>query len=186
MVRLMLTLTPIVCVLSAIAISHSLDNYMKPVFSLNKEGRNTSPPSLSFPSPSLPSPSPSLPSSLLPPSPVREMRHNNYQSRNLIGHYHFWFTRLFLLVRGWGLGMRLSLLMERIFWSTPMTTHTEWLPGVQLKHFSLTCAVLIEDCEGWWLSGCHSSVVEHWLHKPGVLGSTPNDCRSFHFPSQNI
>ena len=57
MVRLMLTLTPIVCVLSAIAISHSLDNYMKPVFSLNKEGRHTSPfscshlplfPSLSF------------------------------------------------------------------------------------------------------------------------------------------
>ena len=37
MVRLMLTLTPIVCVLAAIAISHSLDNYMKPVFS-NKDG----------------------------------------------------------------------------------------------------------------------------------------------------
>ena len=86
-----------------------------------------------------PSPSPSLPSSLLPPSPVREMRCNNYQSHNLIGHYHFWFTRLFLLVRGWGLGTRLSFLMERIFWSTPMTAHTEWLPGVQLKHFSTTC-----------------------------------------------
>ena len=37
MVRLMLTLTPIVCVLASIAISHSLDNYMKPVFS-NKDG----------------------------------------------------------------------------------------------------------------------------------------------------
>ena len=61
MVRLMLTLTPIVCVLSAIAISHSLDNYMKPVFSLNKEGRNTSP-SLS---PSSPPPLP-LSLSLLP------------------------------------------------------------------------------------------------------------------------
>ena len=60
MVRLMLTLTPIVCVLSAIAISHSLDNYMKPVFSLNKEGRNTSPPSL-------PPSFSSLPPSLLPP-----------------------------------------------------------------------------------------------------------------------
>ena len=23
---------------------------------------------------------------------------------------------------------------------------------------------------GWWLSGCHSSVAEHWLHKPSVLG----------------
>ena len=30
MVRLMLTLTPIVCVLAAIAISHSLDNYLQP------------------------------------------------------------------------------------------------------------------------------------------------------------
>ena len=37
MVRLMLTLTPIVCILASIAISHSLDNYMKPVFS-NKDG----------------------------------------------------------------------------------------------------------------------------------------------------
>ena len=33
MVRLMLTLTPIVCILAAIAISRSLDNYMRPVFS---------------------------------------------------------------------------------------------------------------------------------------------------------
>ena len=24
-----------------------------------------------------------------------------------------------------------------------------------------------EDCEDWWLSGCRSSVAEHWLHKPG-------------------
>ena len=23
-----------------------------------------------------------------------------------------------------------------------------------------------EDCEGWWLSGCHSSVAEHWQLKP--------------------
>lgn len=37
MVRLMLTLTPIVCILAAIALSHSMDNYMKPVFS-NKDG----------------------------------------------------------------------------------------------------------------------------------------------------
>ena len=32
------------------------------------------------------------------------------------------------------------------------------------------------DCEGWWLSGCHSSVAEHW---PGVLGSIPGGCRPF-------
>lgn len=38
MVRLVLTLTPIVCVMASIAISHSLDNYMKPVFSNSKEG----------------------------------------------------------------------------------------------------------------------------------------------------
>ena len=25
----------------------------------------------------------------------------------------------------------------------------EWLPGVRLRHFSTTCAVYIEDCEGW-------------------------------------
>ena len=47
---------------------------------------------------------------------------------------------------------------------------------------SPTCAVHIEDCEGWWLSGCRSSVAEHWLHKPGVLGLIPGDCRPFHFP----
>ena len=34
-----------------------------------------------------------------------------------------------------------------------------------------TYARHIEDCESWWLSGCHSSVAEYWLHKPGVLGS---------------
>ena len=44
-----------------------------------------------------------------------------------------------------------------------------------------TCAVHIEDCEGWWLFGCDSLVAEHWLHKPGVLGSIPNDCQPFHF-----
>ena len=26
----------------------------------------------------------------------------------------------------------------------------------------------IEDCEGWWLSGCRSSVAEHWRLKPEV------------------
>ena len=34
--------------------------------------------------------------------------------------------------------------------------------------FSTTCAVHIEDCEGWWLSGCCSSVAEHWQLKPEV------------------
>ena len=34
--------------------------------------------------------------------------------------------------------------------------------------FCTTCAVHIEDCEGWWLSGCRGSVAEHWLLKPEV------------------
>ena len=34
--------------------------------------------------------------------------------------------------------------------------------------FSTTCAVHIEDCEGWWLSGCCGSVAEHWQLKPEV------------------
>ena len=55
-----------------------------------------------------------------------------------------------------------SLLMERILRSTPngvLMAHTEWLLDVRLRHFSTTCAVYIEDCEGLvvvrlsWLSG---------------------------------
>ena len=41
----------------------------------------------------------------------------------------------------------------------------------------------VEDCEGWWLSSSHSSEAEHWLYKPGVLGSIPSSCRPFHFPA---
>ena len=36
----------------------------------------------------------------------------------------------------------------------------------------------IENCEGWWLSVCHSSVAEHWH---GVLGLIPGDYQPFHF-----
>ena len=28
----------------------------------------------------------------------------------------------------------------------------------------------------------HLACAEDWLHKPGVLGSIPGDCRPFHFP----
>ena len=45
-----------------------------------------------------------------------------------------------------------------------------------------TSVVYIEGCGGWWLSGCRSSVAEHWLHKPGVSASIPDNCRPFHFP----
>ena len=43
--------------------------------------------------------------------------------------------------------------------------------------------VYIEDCGGWWLSGCRSSVAEHWRLKPGVLGSTPGGCWPFSLSS---
>ena len=43
--------------------------------------------------------------------------------------------------------------------------------------FSTTCAY--KGLEGWPLSGCCGSVVEHWRLKPGVQGSTPGDCRFF-------
>ena len=38
--------------------------------------------------------------------------------------------------------------------------------GCATEAFSTTCAVHIRDCEGWWLSGCRSSVAEHWRLKP--------------------
>ena len=74
---------------------------------------------------------------------------------------------------------------EKNLWLTPnrvLTAQTEWVLSVRLRHFSTTCAVYIEDCEGWWLSGCCSSVAEHWLHKPGVLGLIAGNCQPFHFP----
>ena len=52
---------------------------------------------------------------------------------------------------------------------------------VATEAFSTICAVHIEDCEGWWLSGCRGSVAEHWQLKPGTLGLTPGDCWLFHF-----
>ena len=48
--------------------------------------------------------------------------------------------------------------------------HTECVT----EAFSTTCAVHIEDCEGWWLSGCCGSVA---AQARGVLDSTPGDCR---------
>ena len=58
-------------------------------------------------------------------------------------------------------------LMERIFRSTPngvLTAHTEWLPGVQLRHQYHLCSTY----RGLWLSGCCGSVAEHWRLKPEV------------------
>ena len=35
--------------------------------------------------------------------------------------------------------------------------------GNSNQEFRPACAVYIEDCEGWWLSACHSSVADTWL-----------------------
>ena len=71
-----------------------------------------------------------------------------------------------------------SFLMERIFQLTPnkvLTAHTE--------AFSPTCTVHIEDCEGWLLSSCRSSVAEHWRLKPEMSWvRLPVAAGLFHFP----
>ena len=51
---------------------------------------------------------------------------------------------------------------------------------VKVMHHCIKCR---------WLSSCRSSVAEHWVHKPGILGLISDDCWPFHFPlfsSQHI
>ena len=51
------------------------------------------------------------------------------------------------------------------FWLTPnwaLTAHARWLPGVWLRYFSTTCAVHIEDCEGWTPEGGCPAVIAQW------------------------
>ena len=56
-------------------------------------------------------------------------------------------------------------------------------PVAPLPFSFIVFAVRIEDCEGWWLSDCRSSVAERKLRTyVGVLGSIPGNCRPFHFP----
>ena len=37
--------------------------------------------------------------------------------------------------------------------------------------------VYIEDCEGWWLSGCRGSVAKYWRLKPKVSWVRPRQER---------
>ena len=39
----------------------------------------------------------------------------------------------------------------------------------EFRCYEAKIAVHMEDCEGWWLSGCCSSVAEHWRLKPEVF-----------------
>ena len=45
--------------------------------------------------------------------------------------------------------------IENLYWCFEAK---EWLLGVQLRHFSPTCAVHIENFTGLWLSSCHNFV----------------------------
>ena len=74
-----------------------------------------------------------------------------------------------------------SFLMERIFWSTPngvLMANTEWLPGIQYHlrstHRGLWGLVVFRLL---WLSARALAAQAR-----GVLGSTPSNCRLFHFP----
>ena len=44
--------------------------------------------------------------------------------------------------------------------------HSGWVVArCATEKFSTTCAVPIESCEGWWLSGCRGSMSKHWRLK---------------------
>ena len=63
-----------------------------------------------------------------------------------------------------------SFLMKRIFRLIPdrvMTAHTEWLPGVRLRH--LVPPVVVVHLS--WFGGRALAAQAR-----GVLGSTPSDC----------
>ena len=77
-----------------------------------------------------------------------------------------------------GLGMRLQSKRMLIFLSE------FWWHSCQVCDRSIQyhlCSIYWEDCEGWWLSCCCSSVVEHWQLKPEILSSFSGDCQLFTF-----
>ena len=74
------------------------------------------------------------------------------------------------------------------FCSQYSATKPQWPDNHQPSQSSICTAAQVElkslsrtSREGWWLA-CHcGSLAEHWLHKLGVLGLIPGDCRSFRF-----
>ena len=110
-------------------------------------------------------------------------QHKQCYERRLRGVAGAWLRAgSFVMLEMAGLTLRLLLHAQNNPHSVCDINSTQkWLPSVWLRHFSPTCAVHTEDCGGWWLSGCHSSVAEQWLHKSAVLGLIPGDCWPFHF-----
>ena len=54
--------------------------------------------------------------------------------------------------------------------------------GCVTEAFSAICALCIENREGWWLSGCHSSVVVHdSSNQEPCMGSILSNCQLFTF-----
>ena len=52
-------------------------------------------------------------------------------------------------------------------WATDSWTTTNPHNPLYVLHrrYTYRVPIHIEDCEGWWLSGCHGSVAEHWRLK---------------------
>ena len=81
----------------------------------------------------------------------------------------------------WAFRVRRQLRMDFSWWKFFfLMAHTEWL-----RHSLYTThAVHIEDCEGWWLSGCRGSVAEYWGLKPELswVWLPATALLPFHFP----
>ena len=73
--------------------------------------------------------------------------------------------------------LQLSLALEKTIPNRILKALTEWLPGVQLRHFSTICAVHIEDCG--CLAVMAQYVADHWQLKPRALGSIPSSMPTF-------
>ena len=63
------------------------------------------------------------------------------------------------------------------------SSHNEWLLGMQLWHFSTTCAAYKKKriVKAVSCPVVIVAVAEQWLHKPGILGSISGGGRPFHF-----
>ena len=47
----------------------------------------------------------------------------------------------------------------------PLSYHSQTTTSLHTGVSVAPVQYITEDCEGWWLSCCRSSVVKHWLHK---------------------
>ena len=62
----------------------------------------------------------------------------------------------------------LPLPLSHDSWMIYVLDRWYWMPSLTHR-VAIQHAVHIEDCEGWWLSGCCGSVAEHWWLKPELF-----------------